>query len=37
MPYGLVLRFRDGRISELELYESGADALDASGLRGEQV
>ena len=37
VPYGLVLRFRDGRISELELWESGADALDASGLDGEQV
>ncbi len=32
VPYGLVLRLRDGRIHELELFESGADALDASGL-----
>jgi ketosteroid isomerase-like protein len=39
VPYGLIVRLRDGRIAEIELYESGADALDASGLPapGEQV
>jgi hypothetical protein len=35
VPYGLILRFREGKIAELELYENGADALDASGLRAE--
>jgi ketosteroid isomerase-like protein len=33
VPYGLILRFRDGRIAELELHETGADALEASGLQ----
>ena len=32
VPYGLVLHVRDGKIARLELYESGEDALDASGL-----
>ena len=32
VPYGLVLHLRDGRIQCLELYESGEDALAASGL-----
>jgi ketosteroid isomerase-like protein len=36
VPYGLLLRLRDGLIEELELYESGDEALEASGL-GEQV
>ena len=30
VPYGLVIRIRDGRIAYLELHESGADALAAS-------
>lgn len=33
VPYGLILRFRDGKIAELELYEDGAEALEESGLR----
>src|SRR5215217_6411036 len=39
VPYGLILRFRDGKIAELELFESGDDALAASGLeeQGDQV
>ncbi len=34
VPYGLVFDVRDGRIARLDLYESGDDALDASGLGG---
>ena len=36
VPYGLVLDVRDGRIVRLELYESGEDALEASGLSAEE-
>jgi ketosteroid isomerase-like protein len=32
VPYGLVLHLIDGRIQRLDLYESGEDALAASGL-----
>ena len=33
VPYGLILQFREGKIAELELYEDGSHALEASGLR----
>jgi ketosteroid isomerase-like protein len=32
VPYGLVLEVRGGKIVHLDLYESGDDALEASGL-----
>lgn len=35
VPYGLVLHVRDRKIERLELYESGDDALAASGLQAE--
>lgn len=35
VEYGLVLVVRDGQIVRLELHESAADALAASGLGGE--
>ncbi|HEX8206562.1 MAG TPA: nuclear transport factor 2 family protein [Solirubrobacteraceae bacterium] len=38
VPYGLLVRLRDGKIAEIELHEDGAAALEASGLRqGDQV
>jgi hypothetical protein len=32
VPYGLLIEVRDGLIARLELYESGDEALDESGL-----
>ena len=32
VPYGLVIDVHDGRITRLELHESGEDALESSGL-----
>ena len=31
-PYGMVIRVRDGRIAELDVYTDGEEALEASGL-----
>jgi ketosteroid isomerase-like protein len=31
-PYGLLMRFRDGRIQELDIYGDGREALEVSGL-----
>ena len=34
VPYGLVIEVHDGKITRLELHESGDDALAGSGIGG---